>query len=167
MEATRFHVSIGRTIRFSRSASGFQLIELMIALGILGIVLTVALPGYAKYRDRVDNANAIAEVNAVVFNIEQFYAENHHFPNNLGEVGMDKLTDPWGNTFVYQRINGANLHGVGRIRKDKNLHPLNTDYDLCSMGKNGATTTQIITPSAKDDIIRANNGNYVGLAEDY
>lgn len=139
----------------------------MLALAILMTVLAIAVPGYSKYRDRVDNANAVVGVNTLVHKIELFYADHTRFPVDLTEIGMAGFTDPWGNPFKYLRIYGAGTGITGMVRKDKNLHPLNTDYDLYSTGKNGVTTTQIITPRGKDDIIRASNGKYIGIAEDY
>lgn len=147
--------------------AGFQLVELLLAVAILGIVLAIAVPGYGSYRDRVDNANAIVGINTLVYRIEQFVVDNLRFPDNLAEIGMADFTDPWGNPFVYLRIQGAGLKGVGKVRKDKSLHPLNTDYDLLSMGKDGKSATQINSSKARDDILRANNGRFVGLASDY
>ena len=53
------------------------------------------------------------------------------------------------------------------MRKDKNLVPVNDDYDLYSMGKNGTTSMPFNSARGRDDIVRANNGRFIGLAEDY
>jgi general secretion pathway protein G len=52
-------------------------------------------------------------------------------------------------------------------RWDKHLKPLNKDYDLLSMGKDGKTDTKIWKKNALDDIIRCNDGAYIGLASEY
>ena len=57
--------------------------------------------------------------------------------------------------------------GVGDFRKDKNLNPLNTDYDLYSVGKEGATASALTAKSSRDDIVRANDGAFIGRGEDY
>lgn len=57
--------------------------------------------------------------------------------------------------------------GNGKVRKDHNLVPLNTDYDLYSMGEDGASVSPLTAKASRDDIVRANNGRYVGLASDY
>jgi general secretion pathway protein G len=63
-------------------------------------------------------------------------------------------------------LNIANAR-PGQLRRDKNLVPVNTDFDLYSLGKDGRTVTAFTGKSALDDIVRANNGRYVGLAENY
>jgi general secretion pathway protein G len=52
-------------------------------------------------------------------------------------------------------------------RTDKNLVPLNSDYDLYSMGKDGESQIPLTVKISHDDIIRANDGAFVGLAIDY
>jgi len=56
---------------------------------------------------------------------------------------------------------------TGQVRKDKSLHPLNTDYDLYSMGPDGQTAKPLTSSKSQDDIVRANNGGFVGLGKDY
>ena len=146
---------------------GFQLLELLIALAVISVLTMVAIPAYTDHRDKVNNAIAAGDIASIVQKIERFYTENNHYPDNLNEVGMGNLQDPWGNNYYYLRINGANLKGKGSLRKDKSLVPINSDYDLYSSGKDGATKAPLTAKDSHDDIIRANNGKFIGLAEDY
>ncbi len=52
-------------------------------------------------------------------------------------------------------------------RKDKYLFPLNTDYDLFSLGPNGKSMPAITDFLSMDDVIRANDGGFYGQAKDY
>ncbi len=52
-------------------------------------------------------------------------------------------------------------------RRDRYLFPLNTDYDLFSLGPNGQTTVSLGESLGQDDVIRANNGGFFGTASDY
>jgi general secretion pathway protein G len=61
--------------------------------------------------------------------------------------------------------NGGN--GKGKVRRDRNMNPINTDYDLYSMGKDGDTSTELNSGKGRDDVIRALNGEFVGLASDF
>ena len=53
------------------------------------------------------------------------------------------------------------------VRKDRFLVPLNTDYDLYSMGKDGESTAPLTARQSRDDIIRADNGGFIGLASEF
>ena len=52
-------------------------------------------------------------------------------------------------------------------RRDRYMFPLNTDYDLFSLGPDGATTVSLGETMGQDDVIRANNGGFFGVAADY
>jgi general secretion pathway protein G len=81
---------------------------------------------------------------------------------------MDLIIDPWGKPYQYLRIDGGTTLGLyGKRRRDKNANPVNSDYDLYSMGRDGKTTAQFTAKNARDDIVRANDGEYLGLAENH
>ncbi len=66
---------------------------------------------------------------------------------------------------MYQEL--ASAPGKGKARKDRKLNPLNSDFDLYSLGKNGVSKTQLTNKDSLDDVVRANDGAFVGLAADY
>ena len=86
------------------------------------------------------------------------------FPDSLADLGPVPV-DPWGNPYRY--LNIANVSGVGPLRKDHNLVPLNSDFDLYSMGEDGASSPSLTAANSRDDILRGNNGGFVGTATDY
>src|SRR3546814_2125030 len=47
------------------------------------------------------------------------------------------------------------------------LNPLNSDFDLYSMGKDGVTKSQITNKDSLDDVLRANDGAFVDLAANF
>ncbi len=53
------------------------------------------------------------------------------------------------------------------MRKDKFLVPINTDFDLYSMGEDGKSVPPLTAKASRDDIIRANDGGYIGPASGY
>jgi len=55
----------------------------------------------------------------------------------------------------------------GKARKDHSLVPLNTDYDLYSKGKDGQSRPPLPAPVSQDDVLRANNGGFIGLASTF
>lgn len=52
-------------------------------------------------------------------------------------------------------------------RRDRYMFPLNTDYDLFSLGANRATAVSVGQAVSLDDVIRANDGGFFGKASDY
>ena len=152
---------------FTALQSGFQLLELLIALAIVAIAAAVAVPSYTQHIDRANNADAAADVVSIAQAIEAFYTRNERYPDSLAEIGLDTFRDPWGNPYRYLRIAGAGLKGKGALRKDKKLNPVNSDFDLYSMGKDGDSKTPFTAKPSWHDVVRANNGHFVGLAADY
>jgi len=146
---------------------GFQLVELMIAIDNSPVLASIAYPSYVEYRDRANNAAAMTDVAIIAEAIERFYIQNQRFPDSLAEVGMAGVLGPWDNPYRYLRISGGAIKGKGSLRKDKSLVPVNSDYDLYSMGKDGASVPPFTAKASRDDIVRANNGRYIGLAAAY
>lgn len=52
-------------------------------------------------------------------------------------------------------------------RRDRYMFPLNTDYDLFSLGPDRRTAVSLAESVGLDDVIRANNGGFFGSAADY
>lgn len=146
---------------------GFSLIELLIAIAILSVISLIAIPSYQQYRDRVDIQSAISDLHVISSAIERYQIVNGRFPVSLNDLKLsaDQLTDPWGNPYQYLDI--TIQQGLGQVRKDRNLVPINNDFDLYSKGKDGRSASPLTSALSRDDIIRANNGNFYGLASDY
>lgn len=147
--------------------NGFTLIELIIAVGIAATLTAMAVGGYGSYREKADIAIARGDIIEISTRIERFMlgAVPERFPNDLAEIGGAPL-DPWGNSYHY--LNIADLNPPkGKLRKDRSLVPINSDYDLYSSGPDGDSKAPLTAKASRDDIIRANNGRFIGVAEEY
>ena len=147
-----------------RSGGGFTLIEAMIVVALLAVLLAVALPMYESYRERARVRMAAQQIAAMAGVIQRFALERRALPDSLAEVDLGGRLDPWGRPYRYYNVEA---HGRGGARKDRRLNPLNTDFDLYSLGHDGKTKPQISQKDSVDDVIRASNGRFVGLAADY
>lgn len=147
-------------------SGGYSLIELMIAIAILSIVAAIAVPSYRAMVYNAQIVSAMADIKQISNEITIFRMTNRRFPASLQEIGMDGKLDPWGRPYQYLLIAGAE-GAKGHQRKDHNLVPLNSDYDLYSLGRDGESSPPLTAQQSHDDIVRANNGGFVGLATNY
>lgn len=146
---------------------GFGLLELMITLVVASLLMSIAVPSYDRYAQRARVAKAVGDIGSISIEIDKFRLKNNDaLPATLADLGADIPLDPWDQPYSYLNIAGAGP-GKGAFRKDKNLNPLNTDFDLYSIGRDGATTGPLSAKHSRDDIVRANNGAFIGLGEDY
>ena len=142
---------------------GFTLLELMMVIGLIGVLLGIALPRYADYRDRMKVADAVRDIGVIAAKLSMYGLDNKGFPDSLAQIGWTQ-PDPWGNPYQYLSMADAT---VGQKRKDRALHPLNSDFDLYSMGPDGRSVPPLTAQASQDDIIRANDGAFIGKASDY
>ena len=149
----------------ARRRRGFTVIEIMLVVAILGVSAAVALPAYANYRERVRIAQAVTDIKGMGAQITSYALENRALPDTLSDIGRGGMLDPWGNPYQYTNLETAK--GKGSARKNKNLVPINTDFDLYSNGKDGDSASPLTAKASRDDIVRASDGRFVGLASDY
>jgi len=148
------------------SQQGFSVIELLITVAIIGILSSILVPTLNDQLEKDKNKQAEADIAVMSALIGNYIVEHGIPPDNLAQVGVGGKLDPWGRPYVYLNV-FTDTSGPPHPRKDHFLHPLNTDYDLCSMGPDGKSKPPLTAGASRDDIIRANNGGYIGLAADY
>ncbi len=79
-------------------------------------------------------------------------------------AGLQQHIDPWGRPYQYLNIR---VSGTSNARKDKKLKPLNSDFDLYSMGPDGLTNKSLNNAKSRDDVVRARDGGFIGTAEEF
>jgi general secretion pathway protein G len=150
-----------------RKSKGFGLLELLAVLVVASLLVALAIPSYSAFTERAKITRAIGDIGSLSLAIDQFRLNNDdRIPLSLAELGVVVPVDPWGRPYEFQNI-GALGPGVGGLRKDGQLNPLNTDFDLYSRGKDGDSMGPLNAKASRDDVIRANNGAFIGLGEDY
>jgi general secretion pathway protein G len=148
-----------------KKSNGFTLIEILMVIAIIGVLAGIAIPAYKDYQEKAKVTLAIEDIASIAVKAEAFWVDARAYPNSLADINEDGKLDPWGNP--YQYLNLYDKKGKGGNRKDKKLNPLNSDFDLFSMGKDGAFKTQITNKESLDDVIRANDGRFIDLAANY
>ena len=144
---------------------GFTLIEIMLVVSLIGILAAIALPMYQDYRYRIEVAQAVRDISSMSAVIRQYTLDNRSPPNTLADVGMTGRLDPWGQPYEYTNLTVPGSKGMAR--KDRKLNPLNSDFDLYSVGRDKLSVPPLPPKVSWDDVLRANNGGFVGLGADF
>jgi len=115
--------------RLRDEQGGFTLIEMLMALVIMGILLTIAVPSYLTLEDRANRASATANLRLVIPDILAYAADN--VPNGPNDPNGDSTDSGYtGLTFA-----------ILQNKYDPSLNPANYFWD------NGYTPT----PSSASD----------------
>ena len=146
---------------------GLTIIELVMVLAIISTLAAIGIPLYADVTERARVIKAVSDIRILEGEIAVFEATYERLPTDLAEIGRDTLRDPWGTPYQYLNFATLDNNGKGKMRKDRFLVPLNSTYDLYANGKDGDTQPPLTAMVSHDDVVRANDGGFLGLASDY
>lgn len=133
-------------------------------VAIIGTLAAIAVPNYISFRERAVYAKTIQTMRMMEKELIAHKIDTGEYPEKLDEIGLE-LTDHWGNDYQYFNIETST--GNGKRRKKQNLVPINGDFDLYSMGPDGKSVSPLTAKHSRDDIVRANNGAFLGRASSY
>lgn len=148
-----------------RWARGFTVVELLIVIAIILTIVAIAVPNLLAAIDQARIARAVGDVHTIGMAVQEYNVLNGQYPDSLSQTDYASTLDPWGHP--YQYLNFQDVKGKGKMRKDRFLVPINTAFDLYSMGKDGASVAPLTAKQSQDDIIWANDGSYVGPASNF
>ena len=145
------------------------LIELIFVMSVLGLLATLGVPKAQQMVERARVAKAIGDIRAIQTDIDSYAGSNDSLPADLSIIGRAGFLDPWGTP--YQYLNFAQARGGGGVppgaRRDRFLVPINSTYDLYSMGKDGSSVAPLTAGPSEDDVVRGNDGGFIGLGRLY
>lgn len=82
---------------------GFTLIELMVAVVVIGILTVIAIPAYNNYVLRGQLTEAFSNLSSMQMNMEQFYQDNRSYAT----AGACGVPNPVGTNFTFSCVAGA------------------------------------------------------------
>jgi general secretion pathway protein G len=147
-----------------RLEPGFTLVELALTVALIGVLSALSISSYASYRERARQTQVIVDIKTIATELDAYEISTGQLPSTLGAVGYAGKCDIWGNLYQYLRLDPKD---PGQPRKDKFIVPINTDFDLYSLGPDGKSSPPLTAQSSRDDIVRASNGSYIGVAAQY
>ncbi len=160
---------------------GYSLAELMIVIAILGIFLSFAIATFMNAEvdcndptvrpgifARVYESAARTKLMKIDIKIKTFSLNHSRYPDTIDELvghgGLGITADDLivdGQKMIFTPVNTTNM---GKVRKYKDIHPVNLNYDLYTLGRDGKTATPFTSQPGCDDIVVANDGKYIGYA---
>jgi general secretion pathway protein G len=152
-----------RHISEKAACRGLTLVELLLATALVGVLTAIAVPSYRGAVEHTKMARARSELAMIHMAVLATRGPDFRLPESLAQVRGVPLTDPWGRPYAYYYFDrpGANR---GQIRKDRNLVPINSEFDLYSVGKDGISRPPLTAAPSRDDIIVGRDGAFIGLA---
>ena len=185
---------INRTARSTmgsgrRRQMGLTLMKLLFIMAIIGLISGIAIPFYFGQVEKARVIKAIAQLDNLQLEIANFELNHNRLPDTLQEIRSKGPNDPWGNPYRY--LNFATLEEDSEAeeespkkkkkkkgkkspteaedvrRRDLYDELLNSEYDLYSCGKDGQSAASITEKLSDDDIVRGQDGNYIGLASQF
>jgi general secretion pathway protein G len=139
-------------------------VELLAAMTIIGLLVGLGVPKYKVIIDQAKVARAIGDLRAMAVELNGAAA----LPATLAGIGRAGRLDPWGRPYVYYPFPPSKGKAPPKgARMDRFLVPINSAYDLYSLGSDGGSVAALTAKASQDDIVVANDGGYVGLAKKY
>lgn len=141
--------------------NGFTVVELLAVVSIIGALTALGVPKIQQAVEKARVAQAIGDIHTIAVNL----ATQDTLPDQLSFFGPVPL-DPWGNPYRYNKFPPGKKVPKG-ARRDRFLVPINTQYDLYSVGRDGKTSPALTAKASQDDVLRANDGGFIGLGSNY
>lgn len=173
-----------------RDGAGFTILELLIVLALIGTLAAIGVPFYGRAIASARVTRAVSQIHSIARAAKMHELTHGCLPSTLDDMDSGHIVDPWGAAYQYGVVafpgGGGGRDGNGRggaadrcgacqgaclkvgdLRKDRRLVPINSDFDLYSMGPDRLSAGPLGARQSEDDVIRAGDGAYVGVARDY
>lgn len=142
----------------------FTIIEMMAAMTLVGLLMGFAIPKLSTSIDQARVARAIGDLRAIAIDLTSASA----LPTSLADIGRGTMVDPWGRPYVYRKFPGGTASAPpSDARQDRFGVPINSGFDLYSVGKDGGSSVGLTGGASQDDIVVANDGGFIGLGKKY
>lgn len=131
--------------------SGFTLLELLVVLGIIALLATVAAPQVFHYLGKARTETAKAQISAISTALELYALDNGSFPPSQAGLSVlvqapanstswkgpylkraDGLIDPWGKPYQYRFPGRAGQPEIFTLGRDNSSGGTGEDQDVAN-----------------------------------
>lgn len=151
-----------------RSRPSFTLVEVMAVVTIVGVLSGLGMSKSWSVVERARLNRTIVELGM----ISRELSMQDTLPASLAGIRRAGMLDPWGRPYQYLKFPPPSgprnrINPPQGARKDRFLVPINTRFDLYSVGPDGLSKAPLTAKASRDDVIVANDGGYIGRASGY
>lgn len=130
----------------ARGEAGFTLLELLVVLGIIALLATVAAPQVVGYLGKARTETAKAQISSISTALELYALDTGSFPTSLSALVSQPanittwrgpylkrssgLVDPWGRPYVYRFPGRGGQPEVYTLGRDNTPGGTGEDQDL-------------------------------------
>ena len=139
---------------------------MLIVLVVAVSAVAAAYPAARRAVDSVRTGRAVADLRVLEGEIMNYRMQGGRLPESLADLGQAGTRDPWKRSFRYLRIEGGDPPAA-EPRLDHFHLPVNRDYDLYSLGRDGLSDAPLHSGAGLDDVVRAGGGSFVGVARGF
>ena len=106
-----------RRVYGTADSRGFTLLELLAALAVGAICLSIAVPSYRGFVEKQKISLAVGQLSQIAMTIQKYRLQNSALPESLADMQLDGMRDPWGQAYRYLNFSSA-IPGIsGKIRR--------------------------------------------------
>jgi len=131
--------------------AGFTIIELMIAVVIVGILLLVALPGYLQQTVKTKRAVGRAELQKVLAQQEQYFVNNRQYATSLADLGFDNPYSIDSNANMVASTSGERIYTIALTSATATAYSVTATPQLNQTKDSLCGTLQITSTGVKSE----------------
>ena len=125
-----------------KNERGFSLVELMVSVGIIGVMSSVAVPKYQKFRANAAQSEAQANLSSI-YTLQQLYFTENDFYAADGELDFDTANQRYDYEVTRYKSNGtatvaSSVTGAAEREAVKFKATADADQPLASCSPSGA-----------------------------
>ena len=139
---------------------------MMAVVAIIGVMSGMSISATRRMAERAKQARAIGDLRILLIELNGMDV----LPATLAGIKRGGMLDPWGREYVFYPFPPSSEQGQSHppgARKDRFLVPINSRFDLYSKGPDGESVAPLTAQASRDDIIVANDGDFIGKAVNY